>query len=156
MNRSLAMRTMLDSMASKSMKKRWNRMKMKEIPKRISSFKKKKNRLPKNSKERNTKKRRLKTKEMTLSMISSIISERSRCRIKKKMWQYLKKRTICKSKSKDSNQRSSQRRIGCFKVKSKLPKDLSTVFLSKISSSKQESGLVNRLLHNTMKTWRRW
>lgn len=85
MNRSLAMRTMLDSMDSKSMKKRWNHTKIREIRKRISSFKKKKNKLPKNSKARSTKKRRLMTKEMILSMTNSIISERSRCKIRKKM-----------------------------------------------------------------------
>lgn len=42
------MRMMLGSMDSKSMKKRWNHMKMKEIRKRIKSFKKRKNRLLKN------------------------------------------------------------------------------------------------------------
>lgn len=85
MNRSLVMRTMLGSMDSKSMKKRWNHTKIREIRKRISSFKKKKNKLPKNSKARSTKKRRLMTKEMILSMTNSIILERFRCKIRKKM-----------------------------------------------------------------------
>ena len=76
---------MLVSMESKSMRKRWNHMKMKEIRKKTNSFRKRKSRSPKSSKGKNISKRRLKTKEMILSMTSSTILERSSCKIRRRM-----------------------------------------------------------------------
>lgn len=110
---------------NKSMKKKWNHTKMKVTHKKIDNLRNNKDILLKEEKEISKNKFRMKV--MTSLMINSIISDKFSSRTKLKMKLTTNKKLICKSKYKNWSRRLSQRKIGCFKEKSKLHKGQLTV-----------------------------